>query len=127
MSSTTTAIGKVGEEAAWELLAGLGYAILGRNVRIGNVEVDILCRHDNRLVLIEVKTRMIGHYDDDFKIDSEKIRRLARAGASYVKATGAPFDIQIDALLITNYPHDERPPRLEHLPDIALPPVRRRR
>jgi putative endonuclease len=53
------ATGKQGEDMAARLLALHGYRVLGRNLRLGRAEVDILA-HDptqDELVLVEVKTR----------------------------------------------------------------------
>lgn len=122
---TTKEIGDAGELLAREELAGKGYAIIDTNVRIGNVEVDILAQGNGRLVIVEVKTRRADHLDERFGIDSYKLQRLCRAGANYVKMKNLPLEVQIDAILITNHPdgHSE----VEHLEDIALPPRRRHR
>lgn len=107
------------------MLASKGYAIIGRNVIIGHVEVDILAMHGARVVIIEVKTRKDDHLDCNFAIDREKICRLCRAGANYVKINNLPHEVQIDAILITN--HADGTVDVEHMEDIALPPRRRRR
>lgn len=122
---TTKAIGNRGEDLAAELLASKGYAIVDRNVRFGDVEIDIIARFNSRLIVVEVKTRKFDHEDPDFAIDRNKINRLARAGAAYLKAKNLPLDLQIDAVLIVNMP--DGPPAIDHLEDIALPPMRRRR
>lgn len=120
----TKDIGNAGEELAAEELAGKGYAIIGRNVHVGNVEVDILAQGRGRLVIVEVKTRRAGHLDERFGIDRQKILRLCRAGASYVRSKNLPLEVQIDVFLITNHPDGHA--ETEHLEDIALPPRRRR-
>lgn len=121
---TTKEIGNAGEQEAFELLAGKGYVLIDRQVRIGNVEVDILAQHHNRLVLIEVKTRKEGHLDDNFAIDREKLFRLSRAADIYLRRKNLPYEAQIDAILITNLRDGSR--TIDHLEDIALPPRRRR-
>lgn len=122
---TTKDIGSKGEQLINELLTAKGYAIIGRNVNIGRVEVDILAQHATRLVIIEVKTRKEDHLDANFGVDRQKILRLCRAGASYVKSMNLPFEVQIDLALVTNFfdGHTE----VEHLEDVAMPPMRRRR
>lgn len=123
--ATTKYIGNEGETLACELLTGKGYAIVGRNVIIGRVEVDILAMNSNRIVIVEVKTRNEDHLDQNFGIDREKIYRLCRAGSTYVKMHNLPHEVQIDAILITN--HADGSTDVEHIEDIALPPKRRRR
>ncbi len=120
----TKIIGNQGEDLATELLTAAGYAITDRNLRIGTVEVDIVAQHHNRMIFVEVKTRKADPEDWRYGIDSNKIRRIARAGANYVKSRNLPHEVQIDAILITNMPDGTA--SAQHIPDITLPPVRRR-
>lgn len=121
---TTKQIGDRGEALAIEALTAAGYAIVDHNLHIGDVEVDVVAQHHNRLVFVEVKTRKADSLDWRYGIDSAKIRRLARAGATYIRSRNLPYELQIDAILITMMPDGTA--RTEHLPDITLPPVRRR-
>lgn len=116
MTATTKEIGNAGESLAAELLVAKGYAIVERNVVIGKVEVDIVAQDHNRVVIVEVKTRKEG-----YGIDAAKIRRLARAAASYVKSRDLPHEVQIDVILVTN--HADGRSTAEHFEDICLPPV----
>lgn len=122
---TTKETGNQGERAAYELLAAKGYVIIERNVFVGNVEVDVLCRHANRLVVVEVKTRNDDHLDPNYGMTRDKIYRLCRAGSNYVRIKNLPFEVQVDAILVTNHPDGTYD--IEHLEDIALPPTVRRR
>lgn len=122
---TTKDIGNTGEQLATETLTAKGYAIIDRNLRIGNVEVDILAQLNNRIVIVEVKTRNEDHLDERFGLDREKLRRLARAGDSYVRLRNLPHEVQIDAVLITNF--NDGHTEIEHIEDISMPPMRRRR
>lgn len=122
---TTKEIGDAGEQLACEELTAKGYAIVDRNVRVGGVEVDILAQGAGRLVICEVKTRGAEHLDARFGIDRQKLLRLARAGASYVKMKNLPLEVQVDVVLVTNYPDGRS--EVEHLEDIMMPPRRRRR
>lgn len=122
---TTRQTGDGGESLAAEVLAAAGYAIVERNARIGNVEVDIIAQHHNRLVFVEVKTRKADALDWRYGIDAAKIRRLARAGATYVRSRNLPYEVQIDAVLVT-LRADGSLPDVEHIADITLPPMRRR-
>lgn len=124
MNQTTKEIGTIGEQKAADLLASKGYAIIDRNAIVGNVEVDIIAAKGNRLIMVEVKTRREDHLDDNFGLDANKMRRLARAADSYVRLKNLPHEAQIDAVLVTNKADGSF--ALEHLEDIALPPRRRR-
>ena len=50
-------LGKLGEDIAAHHISQNGYIILERNYRTKIGEIDIIAKHDNYLVFIEVKTR----------------------------------------------------------------------
>lgn len=50
-------IGKIGEDAACAALEEKGYEILERNYRCKEGEIDIICRKNNNISFVEVKTR----------------------------------------------------------------------
>ena len=54
---TTTAIGNYGERVAAAFLRRHGYRVLTRNYRTTRGEIDLVCRHGETLVFVEVKTR----------------------------------------------------------------------
>jgi Predicted endonuclease distantly related to archaeal Holliday junction resolvase len=58
--ATTGELGRLGERAAERHLRGLGFAVLGRNLRVPMGEADLLCRDPDRrtVVIVEVKTRL---------------------------------------------------------------------
>lgn len=118
--SETSKLGIWGEELACQALIAKGYAIIARNTRIAHIEVDILAMHGNRIVVVEVKTRRDASFDPTFGINPDKVRRLARAGAAYVKAYKLPHEVQIDLIRITGTPDSHY--TIEHQPDAFMPP-----
>lgn len=116
----TSQLGQWGENIACATLTGKGYAIVGRNVRIARVEIDILAMKDNRVAVVEVKTRRHPDEDPTFGIDRRKIMRLARAGSAYLRANSLPHELQIDLIFITGSP--ETGYTVDHRPDAFLPP-----
>ncbi len=57
-----------------------GFAILGRNVRVGALELDILARNGGLAVVVEVRTRGAGSFSRGLaSIDAKKRVSLARA------------------------------------------------
>ena len=52
-----TALGRFAEGVAAAHLARQGYAIVGRNVRPGRAEIDIVAIEDGQTVLVEVRAR----------------------------------------------------------------------
>ncbi|MCM1337542.1 MAG: YraN family protein [Candidatus Amulumruptor caecigallinarius] len=113
-------IGRWGEEAARDYLVSRGYAIVGTNVRWGNVEIDIIAMEGTFIVFAEVKTRADRKLDPALAVDERKLRRLCRAADSYVSHYDLHADPRIDLLCVTGTP-EEGIRRLDHYPDIYLP------
>jgi putative endonuclease len=70
-----------------------GYRLLGSNVWAGGYELDLVLRRGRRLVFCEVKAKGGPGFGDPLEmITAEKLRRLARAGESWLathpEATG---------------------------------------
>ena len=55
--ATASAIGAYGERVAAAFLRGQGYKVLVRNYKTTRGEIDLVCRHGDVLVFVEVKTR----------------------------------------------------------------------
>jgi putative endonuclease len=53
-------LGDLGEQLAVDFLGGRGYKILARNQRSLWGEIDVIARHGQDLVFVEVKTRRAG-------------------------------------------------------------------
>jgi len=59
--------------------------VLGRNVWTGGYELDLVLRRGRRLVFCEVKAKGGRGFGDPLEmITAEKLRRLARAGESWL-------------------------------------------
>ncbi|AKT41637.1 YraN family protein [Chondromyces crocatus] len=64
-----------------EHLTANGLRILGRNIRVGRIEIDIVAQDEHVIAIIEVRTRGPGSYVRPLdSIDSRKRARLRRAG-----------------------------------------------
>ncbi|MFC1642760.1 YraN family protein [Myxococcota bacterium] len=69
------------ERAVARYLRDQGYLVVGRNVRLGHLELDIVARDDRTVVVVEVRTRGAGAFTSGFgSIDRAKRRRLRWAG-----------------------------------------------
>jgi len=75
-------VGAAGEAVALGFLERRGAVLIGRNVRVGRDEIDLLVEIEGELVVVEVKTgagrgtRPWENYDDE---KAARIRRAARA------------------------------------------------
>ena len=72
----------MGEELAAHFLIRRGARILGRNLRVGRGEVDLLVRFGTQRTVVEVKTIQTGGLDDPTyaftEAKAQQVRRLAR-------------------------------------------------
>lgn len=108
--------GKVGEDLAALFLGLLGYAILARNGRWADVEVDLLARHESLLVLVEVKLRHDALGQPEDALHATQRRRLRRAAEVLLERHVWAESVRLDLVTI-----DWRGPRMQlrHLPGVV--------
>ena len=79
-------VGREAEDAAAAYLAGRGLAIVERNVRLPEGEIDLVCRDGAAWVFVEVKSRRASWGDSaTAAVTADKQRRLAQLARHYVK------------------------------------------
>jgi putative endonuclease len=75
-------IGKIGEDAAEKYLRKKRYQIVERNFRTKFGEIDLICKFENILVFVEVKTKTGSSYGEQWEMVSkrklEKVKRMAQ-------------------------------------------------
>jgi putative endonuclease len=81
-------LGRRAEDLVAERLKSEGFEIVGRNQRVGHLEIDIIARRGLLLVFCEVRSRS----DDKWmtpaqSIDAKKIERLRRAATGWLVST----------------------------------------
>ena len=78
-------LGAQGEQIAINYLHNRGYHILERNYRNKLGEIDIIAKHGNDLVFIEVKTRSDNMFGSPLEaVTSAKQRQLAKVALEYL-------------------------------------------
>jgi putative endonuclease len=105
-------VGEWGEDVAAGFLKENKYRIIGRNVRPERRgEIDIIARHNETLVFVEVKTRG----DEDFgppasAVDDNKRHALNRAAAAYLRKARYPdLYYRFDLIEVIGQPGDKQP------------------
>ena len=95
MSKPKNRSGARGEKRAEKFLIKKGYTIMGRNLKVGHVEIDLLALKEDCLCLVEVKTRKTTDFGlpEEF-VDRKKQERLIRA-AKLLTARRAYRDMRI--------------------------------
>lgn len=103
MLSPRQHLGAQGEALAAHWLEGQGYRIVARNWRAKQLELDIVARHADTLVFVEVKTRTHGGMGSPVEaVSSHKQRSLIQAGRAYLAAHSlwqAPCRFDIIAII----------------------------
>jgi putative endonuclease len=83
-------LGAQGEALAAAHLSRAGYRIVGRNVRAGGVELDLIAARGNLCVFVEVKTRRSRNQGlPEEAVDARKRERLVRGAAAWMREQGA--------------------------------------
>jgi len=79
------ALGIEGEARAARYLATQGYRIVGRNVRVGRVELDLVATRGRLVVIVEVKTRRSRAAGlPEEAVDFRKRERLVRGASAWL-------------------------------------------
>jgi putative endonuclease len=102
MSKDKQNLGKLGEELAGQELIRQGYQILERNFRCSLGEIDIVAKHRDCLVFVEVKTRFSEEYGPpEMSVTPSKIKSIARAGDYYqLLHSDSPQSLRIDVVAV---------------------------
>ncbi len=115
MSRHSQLLGREAEAAAERFLRRKGYTILGRNVRFGRGELDIVARTGGLLIFVEVKARRTDRYGGvSHAVTAHKERQLIHLAAQYLAHHQLEHHpCRFDVLLY----HAETPdaPVLEHI------------
>jgi putative endonuclease len=86
---------------AAEFLSRLGYRVIGSGFLARRGEVDLVCRHGERLVLVEVKTRSSEAFGTPAEAVGARKRRALRAAAAEYRALAGwrgPIDFAVVAI-----------------------------
>ena len=68
------------------LLEAQGYTVLGRNLRVGRLELDVVAKRRHLLVVCEVRARTSACFMHPIEsIDRKKIERIRRATAAWLQ------------------------------------------
>lgn len=97
------ALGRRGEAIAARHLLALGLAIVEKNWRCPQGEIDLVARDGDELVFVEVKTRSSVAFGHPLEaITATKLARLRRLAAAWCQAHPGDHDhIRIDAVAVT--------------------------
>lgn len=116
--NTRQTLGRIAEEAAALHLSRSGWTCLGRNVRVGRGELDLIIRRGRILAFVEVKARSsstCGSPED--AVDPRKRRQVGRLAelwlASHPWALRDVDDVRFDIIAVDA---SRAPALVRHLP-----------
>ena len=116
-------LGSQGEEIAVRHLQDKSYAILERNWRCGRLEVDIIARTGEQMVIAEVKTRTDGFMESPVKsVNKRKQYLLIRAANAYIARKNLDLDVRFD--IITVIFEGKTKFQVQHIENAFFPAVR---
>jgi len=107
-TDSATARGRRAEQLAQEHLEAQGFIVIGRNVRVGRDELDLVAWEGATLVVVEVRSARAGAMVDPREsLTRAKRARLRGATMRYAQSVGAR-DARIDFVAVVDG-------RVEHL------------
>jgi len=111
-------LGKQGEELAVNFLQKNSYEILETNWTFQKAEIDIIAKKENKLAIIEVKTRSSTDFGlpQDF-VKPKKIQLLVKAVNEYVVCNNLDVEVRFDIIAIHKKDNEFI---IEHLEDAFL-------
>lgn len=94
--------GILGEKLARDFLQGRGYDVLETNYRCAEGEIDIVARHEDTLVFIEVRSRQGAEFGSpEESITPAKMAKLRTVSAHYLQNhENLPDSWRIDVVAI---------------------------
>lgn len=120
-ASMSTKQGQLGEERATRFLKRRGYHILERNIRLGRGELDIIARHDDLIIFVEVKAHRTRSASL-LAMHPDKCARLQSAAETWLSRhhNFATCQCRFDLIILTPRVGLPAwvPPHIEHMEDI---------
>ncbi len=108
LASRRRDLGAHGEDLAARWYQERGFAVLDRNWRCPQGEIDIVARKDDVLVFSEVKTRTSDLFGEPFEaVGPAKQRKLRRLASAWLRTTPAGverrrfFTVRFDVVSVT--------------------------
>ena len=114
-------LGREGERIAANQLITKGYTIISRNYRLKNAEIDIVCTKDDKLIIVEVKTRNSTIFGEPYlSVTRSKQRQIIRVANNFIEEKDIDMEVRFDVISIIL---NNNTMRLEHIEDAFYPLV----
>ncbi len=97
---TTRQLGREAESRAARYLGAQGYTVVARNYACRGGEIDLVCRHREVLIFVEVRARSGRHGAPEETIGMTKRRRIILAARHYLAQLGDEPACRFDVIAI---------------------------
>jgi len=112
---TNQELGLFGEKLAQQYLKNKGYRIVKTNYTFIKLEVDIICEYDDKIVIVEVKTRQTAEIGEPWRaVTRSKQKQIIKAANHFIQSNDIGLDAQFDIISIV---HNTHRTDLEHIED----------
>jgi putative endonuclease len=116
---TTRELGEMAEGLAQQHLVKLGYEILDTNWYHGHLEIDIVAKDGDELVIVEVKARTGIRYEHPSEaVTNTKIKRIVEAADAYLIEKELDVETRFDVITVIFV---DKKFELEHFKDAFYP------
>ena len=94
-------LGNIGEQLAVEYLEAKGYEIVTRNYVFQKAEIDIIAKHNNMIICVEVKTRNSNYFGDPQEfVTKSKIKLLVKAMDAFIIENEIQLEARFDIIAV---------------------------
>lgn len=100
MKNNNKVTGEIGEQLACDFLINKGYEILERNHKQLKTEIDIIAKHQNCLVIVEVKTRSSHFINPENAVSRSKQKTLTEAALLYQESKQLTCEMRFDIIAV---------------------------
>ena len=95
-------VGKEGEQEALRYLKTKGYEILSVNWKYKKLEIDIIAKYNNEIIIAEVKTRdWNGLQDPAEAVTRKKQKNIVKAANEFVLKNNINLNVRFDILSVS--------------------------
>jgi len=116
---STRELGEMAEGLAQQHLVKLGYEILDTNWYHGHLELDIVAKDGDELVIVEVKARTGIRYEHPSEaVTNTKIKRIVEAADAYLIEKDLNVETRFDVITVIFV---DKKFELEHFKDAFYP------
>ena len=114
-------LGQVGEELAAEHLLNSGYDILEKNYSWKKGELDLICKKNKLLVIVEVKTRQTAIFGEPYQaVSRKKQQQIIKVANAFITQRNIDLEVRFDVISIVINSHRKN---VEHIENAFIPLV----